>query len=227
VFHSRFHTQALFILMAATHARASVVFSNLGPGDSLASPGIGIGFIPFTSTFNYAGIAFTPAGQSYTLDNLEVPLELVSGPNVADIFLTNNAGGLPGSILESFHLTAKLTSGANSLVTIDSTNHPLLSAGSQYWIVAAGGPSSFVTWAQNELQETGPNVSGPALGSLVRDSDANVREALLVNGTAVPEPGSVFLATGLAVIVVLLVRRSTRTGLLAARVTASIGASPD
>jgi hypothetical protein len=213
VFNSRFHTLALFTALGtlvATHARASVIFSNLGPGDSLASPGIGIGFIPFTSTFNYAGIAFTPAGQSYTLDSLELPLELISGPNVADIFVTSNAGGLPGSLLESFHLTGALTSGTNSLVTIDSTNHPLLSAGSQYWIVAAGGPGSFVTWAQNELQEKGPNVSGPALGSLVRDSDLNVREALLVNGTAVPEPGSVFLVTGLAVILVVFVRRSPK-----------------
>jgi hypothetical protein len=213
VFHSRLHTLALFTALGtlvATHARASVIFSNLGPGDSLASPGIGIGFIPFTSTFNYAGIAFTPAGQSYTLDSLALPLELISGPNVADIFLTSSAGGLPGSVLESFHLTGALTSGANSLVTVGSTNHPLLSAGSQYWIVAAGGPASFVTWAQNELQEKGPNVSGPALGSLVRDSDLNVREALLVNGTAVPEPGSVFLVTGLAVILVVFVRRSPK-----------------
>jgi hypothetical protein len=45
-------------------------------------------------------------------------------------------------------------------------------------------------WNQNELQEMGPNVSGPTLTSLVRDSDTNVREALLVSGTAVPEPGT-------------------------------------
>jgi hypothetical protein len=215
VFNLKVHTQTLFpalVLLLATHARASVIFSNLGPGDSLASPGIGIGFIPFTSTFNYAGIGFTPAGQSYMLDSLELALDLVSGPNVADIFLMSDAGGLPGAVLESFHLTGELTSGANSLVTINSTHHPLLSAGSQYWIVAAGGPSSFVTWAQNELQEKGPNVSGPALGSLVRDSDSNVREALLANGTAVPEPGSVFLVTGLLGILFVFVRRSRRAG---------------
>jgi hypothetical protein len=89
------------------------------------------------------------------------------------------------------------------LVTVDSTNHPLLDAGTQYWIVVAGGPSTFANWSQNELGETGPNVSGPTLGSLVRDSDANVREALLVNGTAVPEPGTLLLFGGFVVLLVV------------------------
>jgi hypothetical protein len=216
VFSSKSRARALFtalILLAATHARASIVFSNLGPGNSLTSPGIGIGFITFTSTFNYAGLEFTPTGQSYTLDSIQLPLQLISGPNIADIFLTSNAGGLPGAILESFQISGALTSGGNSLVTIASTSHPLLSAGSQYWVVAAGGPSSFVTWAQNELQETGPNVSGPTLGSLVRDSDSNVREALQINGTAVPEPSSALLLTASAISIVAFAKRHRVLGL--------------
>jgi hypothetical protein len=209
--HSRFFARAIctaLVLLSAVPARASVIFSNLGPGNSLASPGIGIGFITFTSTFNYAGIAFTPTGQNYTLDSLELPLRLISGPSVADVFLTTDSGGLPGSILESFHVTGVLTDAATVLVTIDSTNHPLLNAGTQYWIVAAGGPSTFASWSQNELGETGPNVSGPTLGSLVADSNANVREALLVSGTAVPEPGSVFLFSAFAAFLVVSVKRS-------------------
>jgi hypothetical protein len=109
---------------------------------------------------------------------------------VADVFVTGDVGGLPSGILESFQLTGALTVGSAALITLDSTSHPVLSAGVQYWVVAAGGPSSFVNWNQNELQEMGPNVSGPTLTSLVRDSNTNVREALLVGGTAVPEPGT-------------------------------------
>jgi hypothetical protein len=188
----RFQTLVLFagLFFLPLRGNAATIFSNLGPGNSLASPGIGIGFIPFTSTFNYAGIAFTPIGQSYTLDSLELPLQLSSGPNVADVFVTGDVGGLPSGILESFHLSGTLPVGSAALVTLDSTSHPLLSAGVQYWVVAAGGPSTFAMWNQNELQEMGPNVSGPTLTSLVRDSNTNVREALLVSGTAVPEPGT-------------------------------------
>jgi hypothetical protein len=188
----RFQTLVLFagLFFLPLRSDAATIFSNLGPGNSLTSPGIGIGFIPFTSTFNYAGIAFTPIGQSYTLDSVELPLQLSSGPNVADVFVTGDVGGLPSGILESFHLSGALPVGSAALVTLDSTSHPLLTAGVQYWVVAAGGPSSFVMWNQNELQEMGPNVSGPTLTSLVRDSDMNVREAMLVSGTAVPEPGT-------------------------------------
>ena len=89
-----------------------------------------------------------------------------------------------------FTFPGALPVGSAALVTLDSTSHPLLTAGVQYRVVAAGGPSSFVMWNQNELQEMGPNVSGPTLTSLVRDSDMNVREAMLVSGTAVPEPGT-------------------------------------
>jgi hypothetical protein len=210
MFNSKSLIRALFtvfLLLSATPARASIVFSNLGPGNSLRSPGIGIGFITFTSTFNYAGLAFTPTDQSYTLDSIQLPLQLISGPNIADIFLTSDVGGLPGSIIESFQIAGALTSGGNLLVTLISTSRPLLSAGSQYWVVAAGGPSSFVTWAQNELQETGPNVSGATLGSLVRDPDSNVREALQINGTAVPEPSSALLLTVSAISIVLFAKR--------------------
>jgi hypothetical protein len=188
----RFQTLVVFagLFSLPLRCNAATIFSNLGPGESLMTAGIGIGFIPFTSTFNYAGIAFTPIGQSFTLDSVELPLQLSSGPNVADVFVTGDVGGLPSGILESFHLSGALPVGSAALVTLDSTSHPVLSAGGQYWVVAAGGQSSFVMWNQNELQEMGPNVSGPTLTSLVRDSDMNVREALLVSGTAVPEPGT-------------------------------------
>lgn len=184
------HVLFAALLFLALRGDAATIFSNLGPGNSLTTPGIGIGFIPFTSTFNYGGIAFTPFGQSYTLDQLELPLQLFSGPNEADVFVTGDLGGLPNGILESFHLSGALPVGSTALIAIDSTSHPILSSGVQYWVVAAGGTSSFVSWKQNELQEMGPNVSGSTLTSLVRNSDMNVREAMRVSGTAVPEPGT-------------------------------------
>jgi hypothetical protein len=100
----RFQTLVLFagLFFLPLRGNAATIFSNVGPGNSLTSPGIGIGFIPFTSTFNYAGIAFTPIGQSYSLDSIELSLQLSSGPNVADVFVTRDVGGLPSGISNPF-----------------------------------------------------------------------------------------------------------------------------
>ena len=216
----------IFVIVSALTAMSSqtqgaTIFSNLGPGDSLASPGIGIGFIPFTSMFNYAGMGLTPTGQSYTLDRVELPLQLFSGPNVADVFVMGDTGGLPSGVLETFHLTGALPIGSTALIALDSIVHPRLNAGVQYWVVAAGGPSSFVSWKQNELQEMGPNVSGPTLTALVRDSDLNVREALRVSGTAVPEPGTLLPLAGVLIATALLVRARRGRGPWCGRTTTS------
>ena len=190
---------AILILAAATAcigpARADTVYSNINPGDSFG-PGIAIGLVPFTGTFNYAGVGFTP-GQNYDLDSLELAVSLSSGPNVLDVYVMSSLGGLPDQVLESFALTNELTAvPATGLVTIDSIVHPELEAGQQYWVVAAGGPATFAFWQQNAHDIEGPNVSGSSLTTLLRDSDANVIEALDVNGTVVPEPGSAMLVAG-------------------------------
>lgn len=176
-------------------AHADTVYSNIDPGDSFG-PGIAIGLVPFTGTFNYAGVGFTP-GQNYDLDSLELAVSLTSGPNVLDVYVMSSLGGLPDQVLESFALANQLTPvAATGLVTIDSIVHPELEAGQQYWVVAAGGPTTFAFWQQNVHGIEGPNVSGTSLTTLVRDSDANVIEALDVNGTVVPEPGNAMLVAG-------------------------------
>jgi hypothetical protein len=181
---------ALIALLGASAAHASsIVASDIQPGD-LFGPGVAIGIVPFTGVFNYAGIGFTPS-QNYTFDSAELAISLSSGPNVLDVYLMGSSGGLPSGILESFVLTGALSANpGTSLVTIGSVTHPVLDAGVQYWLVAAGGASTFASWQQNIHNIMGPNVSGPTLSSLVRDSDTNVIEAYEINGNAVPEPQS-------------------------------------
>jgi len=190
-----FASLSLIATFAATGRAGTIVYSNIQPGD-IFGPGVGIGFIPFTSTFNYAGVGFT-AGQDYTFQSMELAASLISGPNVLDVYLMGSLGGLPSGILESFTLNNELsTDPASGLVTIDSVTHPLLAAGMQYWVVAAGGPTTFASWQQNVHNVQGPNVSGPTLTSLVRDPNSNVIEALEVDGTTTPEPASWTLMLG-------------------------------
>jgi hypothetical protein len=181
---------AVIVLLGASAAHASIISSDIQPGDFFG-PGIAIGLVPFVGAFNYAGIGFTPS-QTYTFDSTELAISLSSGPNVLNVYLMGNSSGLPSGVLESFDLNGALsTTPGTSLVTIDSVTHPLLDAGTQYWIVAAGGPDTYASWQQNVHGAMGPNVSGPSLASFVRDSDTNVIEAYQVDGTTVvPEPQS-------------------------------------
>lgn len=184
-----------FAAACAAPSRAATIYSNIQPGDTFG-PGVGIGLIPFTGVFNYAGVGFT-AGQTDTFESMELAASLASGPNVLDVYLMSSLGGLPDQVLESFELDNELsTDSSTGLVTIESVTHPQLMAGQVYWVVAAGGSATFATWQQNVHNVQGMNVSGPALTSLVRDSDANIVEAIEVDGAAVPEPGSWMLTGG-------------------------------
>jgi hypothetical protein len=185
--------------LLVTGARADTIYSNIDPGDSFG-PGVAIGVVPFVGVFNYAGVGFTP-GQNYDLESLELAVSLTSGPNLLDVYVMSSEGGLPDQVLESYTLGDALTTDrATGLVTIDSITHPELLAGQEYWIVAAGGSTTYASWQQNVHGIEGPNVSGTSLTTLVRDADSNVIEALDVNGTAVPEPRYGILMAGAVVL---------------------------
>jgi hypothetical protein len=206
------HIMTVIVLLGASAAHADIVSSNIQSGD-LFGPGIAIGLVPFGGPYNYAGIGFTPS-QTYTFDSTELAISLSSGPNALNAFLMGSSNGLPSGVLESFDLNGAMsTDRSPSLVTIDSVTHPLLDAGMQYWIVAAGGPQTFASWQQNVRNDMGPNVSGPSLTSLVRDPDTNVIEAYQVDGTTVvPEPQSWMLTAAGALCLIWRVRsRKTRT----------------
>lgn len=150
---------AVIVLLGASAAHASIISSDIQSGDFFG-PGIAIGLVPFVGVFNYAGIGFTPS-QAYTFDSTELAISLSSGPNVLNVYLMGSSSGLPSGVLESFDLTGALsTNPSTSLVTIDSVTHPLLDAGMQYWIVAAGGPETYASWQQNVHGVMGPNISG-------------------------------------------------------------------
>src|SRR5580692_3804922 len=186
----------VFALACTAPVQAStIIYSNIEPGDTFVE-GVAIGVVPFVGVFNYAGIGFE-SPQNYTFESMVLAASLFSGPNVLDVYLMTSMGGLPDQILESFTLDNELsTDPATGMVTIDSTTHPELLAGHAYWVVAAGGPTTTAFWQENVHGVEGPNVSGPTLGSLQRDSNSNEVEALEVFGNAVPEPGSWLLTSG-------------------------------
>ena len=190
---------------------STIIYTNVEPGDTFAV-GVAIGVVPYFGTFNYAGVGFE-AGEDYTFESMELAASLFSGPNVLDVYLMTSLGGLPDEVLESFTRDNELsTDQATGMVTIDSVTHPELMAGQEYWVVAAGGPTTTVFWQENVHGIEGPNVSGESLTSLERDSNRNVVEALEVFGDATPEPGSWTLTAGALLLGLIYSHRKATVG---------------
>jgi hypothetical protein len=124
--------------------------------------------------------------------------------DVINVALTNNVGGLPGGVIESFSIGTGIlgTLGdPNPLIVENSSLHPSLLAGTQYWItVSLAAATSSVAWNWN-------NTSDPADEALSLDGGTTwgsyglTPGAFEVDGTpaTVPEPGTIFLlGSGLA-----------------------------
>jgi hypothetical protein len=207
-------------------ARADVIFSNLGPGDSYNCCS---GWTLFGSDLPIdtdRAFAFTPAAD-YTLDSIDLALTWLGGTNAADVWLMSDEGGAPGSILESFLISSLPTFNTTNtlLTTADSTLNPLLSAGVQYWVASsahsADGSLSF-NW----------NITGDE-GLASRDNGGPwgvstsflTSGAFRVNGTPaapVPEPSSVLLLAAGVLGLLSRTRRKNKRD-IASRMRAGVG----
>jgi hypothetical protein len=122
--------------VAATVAKPVLAYTNLGFGGSFGS-----GYYFISGPVNHAGTYAAPfvAGVSGQLDHIDLPLH--GGPVVVSIY--PDANGVPGtyddgSPLEEW-LDTKFPSGPAALKPIKfvSKAHPVLTAGTTYWVVVA------------------------------------------------------------------------------------------
>jgi hypothetical protein len=209
----RIRSVVLMVLMAALLGAVpsfggQIFFSNLvEPGDQYGPDGLGIGhtpsFLPGETGEVISATKFT-SPVAFQLSSIEAPLGYVfgsfpNGPNQVDVFLMSDAAGLPGSIIESWHLLdLPSTTPIIPLTTIASSLNPVLAPGQQYWVAASGGPDTFDIWSLTLFQGAS---SGPDASRVIRNgvdsgwvgvSDARTG-ALVVTGDPVPEPTPLFL----------------------------------
>jgi len=206
----------LFICGAAVPAQAdTVIFSNLGPNDSydqyhdwaVGSGGPGYYWVPAS--------AFT-VGASVNLSTIEVAAGYLSG-NQLTINLDADSGGTPGSVIESFTINGAMpfigSVSSGDLVMATSVLHPLLTAGSQYWVVLSvpNDRTSEAAWNFNSTSDTGP-FYGTNDGATVLHS-TETRGAMRVTGQSTPEPSSIVMASTSVLLMLgcFLRRRSTAT----------------
>ena len=205
----------LVVLGAAFPARAdAVIFSNLGSNDSYnGSTGWTEGTPNGGADYFINGSAFTVGATSLNLSTIEVAVGILQGTNQLTIDLDADSGGSPGSVIESFTINSAMppfgSFSSGNLVTATSVLNPLLTAGSQYWVVLSV-PNDGTTWAawnQNSIGDTGGFAQGDNGSDLV--GSTNIRGAMRITGlSSVPEPSSmVMVSTGAFVILGYGLRR--------------------
>ncbi len=218
------------LLMLPTLGRASTIYTTFDDpctlgADPFCSPagfyqggaGYSIG-IPLT-----AAMGFTPTADA-TLDSIQIALHhflaagIDNGSDLADVRLMTDVGGEPGAVLESFQVvmpTELILSPPSppqllAPLSITSLLHPLLTAGTAYWLAVSAVDAPIATWVFSGVSPASCNppgscprdatigltaqfgVSGPSWAVNTGDQAAFAVNGTLV-ATPVPEPASLTL----------------------------------
>jgi hypothetical protein len=175
----------------------SILFNTFGPGHS---SNCCQGWAEYGSSApvpDIVAMAFTP-GVTSTLGRIDVAIGWGNTSNQYTLALMTNNGGVPGTILESWSVTSSFNDTcSNCFNTVFATQHIVLQAGVQYFLVPFPSSSFNGSWHQN-IQGT--------LGTIVvsRDGGNTWSPAIAVPTlgafdvrSTVPEPSTlVLLASG-------------------------------
>lgn len=194
------------VLSPTMDARADVIFSSFGPGDSyVTSTGVSVRGPDAFGGFFVAGFRFTP-GTTFTLDSIDAAFSAGTGPSAFNLTVrvADGPGGLPGTLVEVLSFSGPLgTFGfPNPPVTLSSASHPLLVPGTSYWVIASAEGTTSVFWNSNNQGIRGDFYSIQLGSELIIPNQ--LINAYRVNGTpagsaAVPEPASI-VSLGLGLI---------------------------
>ena len=85
--------------------------------------------------------SFATSGGNFRLNSIEIAM---AGYYPVDIALMSDLGGLPGAVLETYHISTMSSpySTNNPPITVISQAHPVLADGNQYWLRVALSPSA-------------------------------------------------------------------------------------
>ena len=126
---------------------ADVIFSNYDEGDTHSTTsGWAVLYnvvpphVPEDSDWDM-GMTFTPVGQDYYLDKIEVTVgvDSAAGDNVLDVLLMSDDNGQPGDVIEAIQLTDAMPEFEWFVhippIEAESVSRPILTADTPYWVV--------------------------------------------------------------------------------------------
>jgi len=177
-------------------AVANPVFSNFGPAQGYNT----LNGSPVGNAFdgnNYAeGATFTPSANAI-FGSLDIALSWAfSAPASSFIVdLTQNNGGQPGAVIESFTVSGGLLQqqgNNNAPLALNSVLHPSLLAGTAYWItVATANARDSIVWNDNSTGDVSNQaVSTDGAATWFAPSGGTPGAYEINSYTAVPEPFS-------------------------------------
>jgi hypothetical protein len=175
-------------------ASASVIFTNFGAGhsyDTTSGNSIGNAF----DSNNYAeAVSFMPtAAANFGSVSLALSCFFVCPDNYT-VDLTADGGAQPGAVIEGFMLSGAAlgpVGNNNPLVVANSVLHPLLTAGTAYWVIVSSSLNDSITWNFNSTGDTSPEAISTDGGATWFSPSGFTPGALEVAPT--PEPSAILL----------------------------------
>jgi len=195
---------ATLALTTPSVAQADIIFSNFTSGNGFdlgsANP---VGFDFFTGDRDSQADSFL-SSANVVLTRLAIALSAFDRTNAAPVTVTlaANAGGIPGSIFESWTIPVGALGAFGGPVVpflLTSIVHPTLDLGTRYWVTASGGSADAIAWNLTLLNDPNPTATsvnnGVTWNTLGLTPGAVQLEGDVI---ATPEPASLTLfATGL------------------------------
>jgi hypothetical protein len=214
-----------FVNVTFVCSAGPIIFDTLGPLN-LVQPGPGLtvgGGILRGDPLGHQGASYAeafPGTPTAILESVEIDVQyifvpgLAAGPANLDVSIAADGGNRPGTILETIHLLNLFggAPGGSGVVLANSVLHPVLNGIAPYWLIVA--PPDLLNTAFDWKISAMPLVIplSSRLGSDPWATSPNQALAFRINGAAVPESGTWYLAgAGLALLAML--RRTAGTNL--------------
>jgi hypothetical protein len=162
-------------------------------------------------------------GGSYLFDSLRVVLQNLSGnPQATGRIYVHDGSSTPGTLLRILDTVTVASGSGTNLYEFSSTTPLVLQEGASYWIGIASGPAAGdYRWNLTDPVKTPTGGPGTYRGYTLSDNGgpfaySDVRCALEITGTVIPEPGT-FVLLGVGAFVLVARTPLTRSGRLRRR----------